>query len=455
MKRRFLAFLTAALLAVTLLAGMAQAAGNSNIAAESRNGVVRVLAAFERTLYLYDGSNFEAYTSGTVRSSGTAFGVGKAGKETDVFVTNRHVVENTELTAALDSDGNPMMVDGRILCYEDKLQNVYLLLDDYAYSKSGLDTSRAVPCSIIYQAKTDEADLAVLRAAEAVPGRVAMPLLAEGHEIESGEEVIALGYPASTDEATRNTDNEVETYAGSIDKVTVTRGSVSTHNVFIDNNDVRVNAILHTAAINHGNSGGPLINTSGAVVGVNTWGLPVDGQQNFYSIEIEYVRDILDDLKISYDVKPAGINLLVIAIAIAAAAVIVLVVVLVLRKRPHTDDDNNDDGKIPPPTQYRIQAESGVFAGRRFAVSGQVRIGVDPAQNDLVYPQTPGISRIHCVVIEQGGLLYIKDLGSSYGTFLAGGQRLASNQAVQVKIGDRFYLGSEKEMFRVTGKGGM
>ena len=51
------------------------------------------------------------------------------------------------------------------------------------------------------------------------------------------------------------------------------------------------------------------------------------------------------------------------------------------------------------------------------------------------------------------GKFYLKDLGSTYGTWLAGGQRLAANQAVQLKKGDRFYLASEQELYQITGKG--
>ena len=53
------------------------------------------------------------------------------------------------------------------------------------------------------------------------------------------------------------------------------------------------------------------------------------------------------------------------------------------------------------------------------------------------------------------GQVYLKDLGSSYGTFLAGGQRLAASQAVLLKPGDSFSLASEQETFVVIQKGGV
>ena len=88
-------------------------------------------------------------------------------------------------------------------------------------------------------------------------------------------------------------------------------------------------------------------------------------------------------------------------------------------------------------------------------INGQVRIGRDPSCNDLVYPgNTPGISGRHCVVTLSGGQVTLTDLGSSYGTFLANGRKLTPNQPVTLRVGDKFSLGSEKESFVITGKGG-
>lgn len=473
MKRRFLALAAALLLAACLLAGC----GNGFSVQDARKGTARVLAFYDRTFYLYDGQNMEVYTKieSAAWSSGSAFGVGESGKETKYFVTNRHVVEDVGLSVPRDENGDYIFTDdGRILCYEDKRQNlVYLLLDDYAYSNNTLDPSRSVPCNVIYQADEGNADLAVLEAAEPVKGRMALPLVKDSKTVESGDEVIALGYPASTDRATINTSGETETFAGSVDKVTVTRGNVSLHNVFVDDNDARIRTIQHTATINHGNSGGPLITNKGAVAGVNTWGtgqnLATGDQQNYHSIEIEYVADVLEDLKIDFDYYQAGPSMVMIAAAAAVVVVVAVGAVLVTRRKP-VPVPEPEPAPVPEPApmpqpappqpgSFRIQGQSGAFTGRRFAITGQtpgqVRIGTDPGKNDLVYPSTPGISRVHCVLIEQGGVLYLRDLGSTYGTFLAGGQRLAANQPVQLKIGDRFYLGSEKEMFQITGRGGI
>ena len=104
-------------------------------------------------------------------------------------------------------------------------------------------------------------------------------------------------------------------------------------------------------------------------------------------------------------------------------------------------------------TGLRIQGVAGRFASRRFAVTGQLRIGRDPARNDLVYPaDSQGVSGVHCVLLADGGRLLVQDLGSTYGTFV-GGNRLAANAPVELRVGDRFCLGSEQETFVIARKG--
>jgi S1-C subfamily serine protease len=99
---------------------------------------------------------------------------------------------------------------------------------------------------------TDDAkrDLAILRIAhDACNGcyrfRIATPQ-ADGHVVTPGERVIAFGYPLNQETV-----------------VTMTLGIVSS---------LREKAIISDVNINHGNSGGPMVDLEGRVVGVNTFG---------------------------------------------------------------------------------------------------------------------------------------------------------------------------------------
>lgn len=436
MKKRLMCLLLALLMLALPLSGCGSDGGR--IAADSRSGVVRILAL------LPDLTTGEVYYA-----TGSAFGVGKAGEPTDVFVTNTHVVQDvfyTESGATVDAPA----------------VSVWILKNDMAWNPvTGLDTSQAIPCTVLYASSGMYPDYAVLRAGEAPEGRVALPLLADDADVAVGDSVYALGYPGSSDET------EEGSYGSSlvadVDDVTVTSGVVSRFSEGSSLGNTRL--IQHDAQINHGNSGGPLIDESGAVIGINTYGIGGDAStgdvNSYYSVRISYVRDKLDELGISYDVAGGGsawVFIVIGLVIVLAAAAFVLwkkgLIRFSLPKLPKRKGKASGMGL----DELRIQCVSGAFAGKRFALSPQVRMGRDPTKNDLVFPDgTQGVSGVHCVLIydSAAGSLYIKDLGSTFGTFVNGGKRLAPSQAMPLNVGDRFSLGSERESFMVTRKGGV
>ncbi len=92
------------------------------------------------------------------------------------------------------------------------------------------------------------ADIAVLKVNGKVPATLS---LADSNSLQPGESVIAIGSPLGS-------------YEGS-----VTTGVVSGLNRSVDGTGL--SGLIQTdAAINHGNSGGPLLNLSGQVIGINT-----------------------------------------------------------------------------------------------------------------------------------------------------------------------------------------
>lgn len=436
MKKRLMCLLLALLMLALPLSGCGSDGGR--IAADSRSGVVRILAL------LPDLTTGEVYYA-----TGSAFGVGKAGEPTDVFVTNTHVVQDlyyTESGATVDAPA----------------VSVWILKNDMAWNPvTGLDTSQAIPCTVLYASSGMYPDYAVLRAGEAPEGRVALPLLADDADVAVGDSVYALGYPGSSDETEEG--NYGSSLVADVEDVTVTSGVVSRFSEGSSLGNTRL--IQHDAQINHGNSGGPLIDESGAVIGINTYGIGGDAStgdvNSYYSVRISYVRDKLDELGISYDVAGGGsawvFIVIGLVIVLAAAAFVLWKKGLIRFSLPKL---SKRKGKASGTglDELRIQCVSGAFAGKRFALSPQVRMGRDPTKNDLVFPDgTQGVSGVHCVLIydSAAGSLYIKDLGSTFGTFVNGGKRLAPSQAMPLKVGDRFSLGSERESFMVTRKGGV
>lgn len=94
--------------------------------------------------------------------------------------------------------------------------------------------------------------------------------------VEQGDPVLAVGHPFGL-------------------KYTATQGIVS--NTLHQQNDITY--LQHDAALNPGNSGGPLINALGRVVGVNTF-IIRDGNNIGFSLPVSYLKETLDEYKLYY-----------------------------------------------------------------------------------------------------------------------------------------------------------
>lgn len=101
----------------------------------------------------------------------------------------------------------------------------------------------------------------------------ALPLAGDD-EVQVGEEVVALGFPDR---------------GGVVESLSVSTGIVSTYD-YSDALDIWV--VQTDAAVNPGNSGGPMLNEDGRVVGVVTFGFP-DSQNLGFGIAPRTVRTFL------------------------------------------------------------------------------------------------------------------------------------------------------------------
>ncbi len=424
------------LLSTVLLCTACSASGSEN-ASEARNGVVRILAITQ------DGNI----------SVGSAFGVGDAGEITDTFVTNHHVVNEY----VYDEEGYLMGFR--------PMQSIYILMDDSAYDASlGFNPEKCIPCEVVYDSDDGQPDMAVIKTEEPVKGRVALPLLSDLDDLDSGEEVYALGYPANSDVYGK--------LLASVKSVTVTKGVVSL--IVKDPSMDNTRLIQHDATINGGNSGGPLINSDGVVVGINTYTRMMSadellggGSTYSKSVSIDQMIKVLDDLDIDYDTDSSAWTtvLIIAAIVVVIAAAAVVTVFLLKNKRVTVAPAGGpapEPGYVPPQppvvnnTAPRLQCLSGAFQGQRFYIDQEIRMGRDPSKNDLVFPaQTEGISGVHCVLRLQSGSVLLQDLGSTYGTYLGDGRRLSAGESAVLNVGDRFWLASEQECFVISPKGGI
>ncbi|MHB9287485.1 S1C family serine protease [Halobacteriales archaeon Cl-PHB] len=110
--------------------------------------------------------------------------------------------------------------------------------------------------------------------------------LGSSADLDTGDEVFVIGYPnigISQLFEDRNTALEP----------TLTSGVVSARRTL----NSGVEAIQTDAAINHGNSGGPMFNSDGEVVGIATFGpTDYDIEQIQFGLPIEVATDMLDDV---------------------------------------------------------------------------------------------------------------------------------------------------------------
>lgn len=231
--------------------------------------LISCLLQFGGTVSLAD-SAIETAVSGVVRvvgfnsqyiSSGSGFAVGKKGEAPSVFITNNHVISGFE-------------------------ENIYIVLDHLIIQDNGQIEGNLVKAKVAQSWSSP--DLAILVTETPVSDRVPLTLCPSG-QITIAEEIYALGFPAAADSIT----DDGYTYPSGISEVTVTKGVISKLHAKIDGNDCyQIDATIH-----HGNSGGPLVRKDGSVLGINTFGAVVQGEEKAgvnYSVYIDYVTAFLD-----------------------------------------------------------------------------------------------------------------------------------------------------------------
>lgn len=408
----------------------ALAAGDKNIS-NAAKGVARVLVMDPVTNQIY--------------STGTAFGIGKAGEAPQYFVTNKHVVD-CEYTIAEGITVNLSAI--KVYIMKTSLAVVYNKLSG-TYE---VESSQLIPCEILYEEIGSYPDLAILRAAEPFEGHITLPLAKSVSEKDVAATVYALGFPGATDLTAQDTWSS--NLLADTSDITITRGVVSRYGAMKSFNNCRL--ISHDAVINHGNSGGPLVNEKGEVMGINTLYLQksTDVSASFYAFSSEYIVKVCEDMDIPFRYGSAVPSWLIYVLAAALVAVIAVIVVLLIKRINH---DPNPVPPTPPvpPEPLRVEGVFGCFAGKRYKVTGSVTIGCG-GQNSLAMPEgTAGVSHRHCMLTAGAdGEVQLTDLGSSYGTFVGSGQRLNANSPMTLHRGDTFWLGSKEQMFRITGKGG-
>lgn len=174
-----------------------------------------------------------------------------------------------------------------------------------ADSKIALDLRIIVKRDVLVKAtivnESEAADFAILKMEQPIYDRTPL-ILADSSQVATTQEVYALGFPGIVQDIQND-----RIYTA--DDVTVTSGTVAkTTDVQLSTSPIA--CITHTAQITFGNSGGPLVDREGRVIGINTTMSNENGNNDyFYSTQINEVKEVLDALGIPYTSDEAAVQM--------------------------------------------------------------------------------------------------------------------------------------------------
>jgi S1-C subfamily serine protease len=173
-----------------------------------------------------------------------------------------------------------------------------------AHVTDGLSSMKArtgefeTPASLVATAPCD--DVSLVQLSSLPPGAKAIPFGSSANVV-AGQRVEALGYPGSFEDYTQQ-------------KLSATAGAVSVDGTVSatpeDDLPTYESVIEHQAPIGHGSSGGPLVDSAGRLLGLNTLGQDVDVTQNqAYAISIDHIKMLLPTLESGSSVAYVGWSL--------------------------------------------------------------------------------------------------------------------------------------------------
>lgn len=382
-------------------------------------------------------------------ASGSGFVFAHDDRGRPIFLTNYHVIaEGGEITVFfLDGPDSVVSFGGTILA-----------------SSSSMDMAALV--------------LSPQDAEGFAPREIALAV----RPIQKGEQIIALGYPGAADQVLGSEPNVA------LFETTLTQGLVS--KVFSapwESGSAAgdpVEIIQHTAAINHGNSGGPLLDACGQVVGMNTAGVIED---NIYLASSSHsIGEFLDGADIRFSrttekcgsvdvatptpsdratpedaapqdraqVPPASPSdkrvplwLIVGGMLAGVAALVGIVAFAASQSAPERERDLvQTQLKGPSTLTLRTSTKGGSQVSKTITVDALSRGIVIGRSAEAGLPiDVPGVSRQHLRLELVNRQLFVTDMGSTNGSTVDG-KALAPGRKHQINSTSRIMLGGVVEL---------
>ena len=187
------------------------------------------------------------------------------------------------------------------------------------------------------------------------------------------------------------------------------------------------------------------------------------GDNARYAIAIDELIRNLDPDQIPYTVAGSLTTRILIGVGIAAVIIVIIAAVILIKRKKRKGGKNRaasageikrNERKIRTVpkgnTAVLMAGPASPLANRKFRIGGPVKIGRDGTRCKIAFPvDTKGVSAVHCEVEASEDGIVVRDLGSTYGTFLLDGTKLEKGQSRKLHSGDAFYLAGEDNWFEV------
>lgn len=278
------------------------------------------------------------------------------------------------------------------------------------------------------------------------------------NSVMEGDKTTALGYPGAADQGLDDSFVHVTENHGGISRI-IKRKLLTDH---------KVKTVQIDTPINHGNSGGPLVNQCGEVVGINESTAGNDSEGIYFAVHKDEAIKFMKEHSVQYEISKNeqcvyvdesinnelnSRNTKIIIFVILSLLIVLLIVYVLLKKSKPTDTmiSRLVNRKIREKESIAPRESSVLLRplkqGQPITV-GHHSVTVGRSSRAQIRLSSPEVSGRHLTLEVRGGVLYVTDLGSTNGTYIDG-RKLAPNTSEPLSPNQKLIIGSEDVIYMV------